>query len=332
MNRKERVLVTGANGLLGAHIVQQLNRQQYEVVALLRKNSNRLALEGLNMEIIEGDLCNIHDLNKVTSNCDYIIHSAANTSQSGHWKDFEEVNIQSTKNLIYLSKQKGIKRFVFISTANCFTNGSIENPGNEDSGFMPWLSSSFYAKSKYIAQEMILKEARENQFPALVLAPTFLIGDRDARLSSGKLMMHAFKKKWVFYPPGGKSFVDAEYAAMAIVNALKKGSIGASYLLAGENKTYREFFQIIKNKHRSDILLLRIPRGLLRLIGFAGSFIEKIFRVSLPVNKTNMSLLSLDNYFSAHKAQIELDMKPTNTEEAINKAINWFKSNKYIHD
>jgi len=330
MNNMGKILITGGNGLLGSNIVHQLNKANYEVVLLLRKNSNRMALKGMNFKVIEGDLSKKDDIELAIRGCDFVIHSAANTAQNGKLQDFEKINIQATKNLVNLSKQYNVKRFVFISTANCFTNGSIDKPGNEESGFMPWLEKSFYAKTKYRAQEIVLKEAKINQFPVVVLAPTFLIGERDAKISSGKLIMHALKKKWVFYPPGGKSFIDAEYAANAIVNALNNGKIGESYLLAGENISNKRFFQIIKDKYKNDIIPIKIPEVILKIIGQVGSLIENVFNISLPVNNTNMRLLSLNNYFSGEKAQQELELKPTNIEDALNKAINWFKINKYV--
>jgi len=330
MNNMGKILITGGNGFLGSNIVHQLNKANYEVVLLLRKNSNRMALKGLKFKVIEGDLSKKEDIELAIRGCDFVIHSAANTAQNGKLQDFEKINIQATENLVNLSKQYNVKRFVFISTANCFTNGSIDKPGNEESGFMPWLEKSFYAQTKYKAQEIVLKEAKINQFPVVVLAPTFLIGERDAKISSGKLIMHALKKKWVFYPPGGKSFIDAEYAAKAIVNALDNGKIGESYLLAGENISYKKFFQIIKNKYKNDIIPIKIPEVILKIIGRVGSLIENVFNISLPVNNTNMRLLSLNNYFSGEKAQQELELKPTNIENALNKAINWFKINKYV--
>lgn len=330
MNRKEKVLITGANALLGSNIVYQLNETNYEVVVLLRKNSNRLALQKLNVQIVEGEISCKKDLERALIGCDYVIHSAAVTAQHGKLEDFEEINIQVTKNLIDLSRQFKIKRFVYISTANCFTNGSISEPGNEESGFMPWLEKSFYAGTKYQAQQMVLEEARKNQFPAIVLAPTFIIGERDARISSGKLIMHALKHKLVFYPPGGKSFVDAGHAAKAVVNALVMGKTGEVYLLAGENRSYKSFYKLIKEKHKANIVLIKIPGFLLKISGYLGSLIEIVFNVSLPVNKTNMRLLSLNNYFSGKKAQEELQLKPTNSGRALDKAIDWFKINNYI--
>ena len=76
-----KVLVTGANGLLGSNIVDELIKRGYPAVALVRKNSNRLALAGLHCEIFEGEVTRFSDLEKAISGCSYVIHCAASTKQ-----------------------------------------------------------------------------------------------------------------------------------------------------------------------------------------------------------------------------------------------------------
>lgn len=325
-----KVLLTGANGLLGSNIAHQLVQNGYRVVALIRKGSNLTALEGIDCEIREGNIADASDVVKAIRDCEFVIHCAARTDQTGDLQKFEQANITATGILINLSKKHSIKRFVFVSTGNCFTNGSIKNPGDENSNFMPWLKKSGYAYSKFIAQEMVLRECKESGFPALVVAPTFIVGPRDAKISSGKLLLHGLKNTIVFYPPGGKSFIDAENAAEATVNALSMGRVGESYLLAGENLTYKQFFKIANSLASRKIVLIPLPRPLLISIAAIFSFIQFIFRLHLPFNLTNQRLLCLDNYFSNKKAVAELGLKQTSTESSILKAMTWFEHNKYL--
>jgi dihydroflavonol-4-reductase len=330
LSRNNKVLLTGANGLLGSNIAHQLVLKGYRVVALIRKGSNLAALEGIECEILEGNISNSNDVEKAIRDCEYVIHCAAKTDQTGDVSKFEQANITATRILINLSGKYNIKRFVFVSTANCFTNGSIDHPGDENSHFMPWLKKSGYAYSKFLAQEMVLKEFNETGFPAVVVVPTFMVGPRDAKISSGKLLMHGLKHRIVFYPPGGKSFVDAEYAAEATVNALTMGPEGECYLLAGENLTYRQFFRKVKNLTSRKMILIPLPSVFLTAIAAIFSLVQRIFRLSLPFNLTNQRLLCLDNYFSNKKAITELYLKPTSTETSILKAKTWFENKKYL--
>lgn len=326
----KKVLVTGANGFLGANIVRQLLDDGYLVKAMLRKASNRLSLNGANCQIFEGEITNPNNVMEAISDCNYVIHAAAKTSQfPTNIEAYQKTNIDATKILIEASKHCNIERFIFISTANCFTNGTIENPGTESSGFMPWLKDSGYAFSKYLAQEEVLREAKENAFPAIVLSPTFLVGAFDAKPSSGKLLLYAFKNRILFHPPGGKSFVDVNFAAKAISKALTIGKIGECYLLAGENLSYKEFFRKVGKLSKKSKLLIPIPKFFLLAIGKLTDILQQYFSLPLPLNSVNARLLGLDNYFLNNKAKTELGLKNTNIKYSINQAINWFQLNKY---
>jgi dihydroflavonol-4-reductase len=331
MQPKGKVLVTGANGLLGSNVVTQLLKAGYEVKTIVRKGSNLAALKGILCEIFEGKLTSFTDMENAVTGCDYVVHCAANTEQKSNQSDaFKKINVDATATLIELSKPYKIKRFIFVSTANCFTNGTLQNPGDESKEFMPWLIKSGYAYSKYLAQKMVLNEAKENGFPAIVVAPTFIIGPRDAKISSGKLLMHGLNKRIVFYPPGGKSIVDAEFAAEAVVNSLHRGTIGETYLLSGENLSYKQLFKKISRHSNKKAIFIQIPGWFLVLLANFFSFIEKVFCIPLSLNKTNQRLLCLDNYFSNKKAVTHLGLKETDADDAIEKAIYWFKKNGYL--
>ncbi len=324
----KKVLVTGASGFLGFHITKQLIQANYEVKALLRKNSDTSLLKNLDCKIRRGDLNSPKDIEEAIQDCEFVIHSAAKTTQdSPDFEDYSEANITSTKLLIEASKRQNIRRFVFVSSANAFTMGSKENPGTENSGFMPFLKNSGYAHSKYKAHQLILEEAKESNFPAIVVAPTFMVGPNDIKPSSGRLMLYLLKNKLVFYPKGGKSYVAVSSAATACINALKMGKTGESYLLSGVNLTYKEYFEKIAEISGKPRYLIPLPKSLLKLT-------DSLYRVfpnkKLLLLKTNIRMLFLENYFSNAKAKKELNMPETHIDSSIKESINWFQQNKYI--
>ena len=327
----EKVLVTGANGLLGANIVRQLNNLEYLPKAMTRRSSNKLSLKGARYELFEGEITNEKDVFEAVSDCDYVIHSAARTiTTPSNLEAYKVPNITATKILIKASRYYKIKRFIFVSTANCFTNGTINKPGNERGGFMPWLKASGYAYSKFLAQEEVMMDVRKHGFPAIIVNPTFMIGANDSKPSSGKLLLYGYKKKIVFYPTGGKNFVNVEYAADAICRALTKGELGESYLLAGKNMSYKDFFIQVAKQTGKRKILIPIPSAILVLIGRFSDLFEKLFSVSLPLSTANAKLLNLDNYFTNKKAMLGLDMKNTEIEVAVKNAIDWFKQNGHL--
>ncbi|MEZ5044545.1 MAG: NAD-dependent epimerase/dehydratase family protein [Saprospiraceae bacterium] len=323
----KKVLLTGANGLLGSHVAQQLTHAGYLVRAMVRKGKGTPLLKALSCEIFEGDLTNPADVWQAVKDCDFVVHAAARTSPYPmDINAFRDINIEATTHLISACLQQRVERFVYVSTANCFTNGTKEHPGTEDSEFMPWLKHSAYAYSKYLAQQQVLSAVREKGFPAIVVCPTFMIGSHDYKPSSGQLLLHLLRNRLVVYPPGGKCFVDATAAAVAIKNALTKGEIGQCYLLAEENLSYREFYKLAKKISNRVVFLLPIPRFLLTFLGHLGSFLEKKWGIVNALSVPNTRMLCTFNYFSGQKAKAVLAMPSVAIEASIKESYHWFKT------
>lgn len=320
MNKK--VLVTGANGLLGSHVVRELLKRDYQVRVLVRPGSDLRALNDLKVDFFNGQITQKEDIEKAVKGCNYIVHSAARTSpKPSALEAYKNVNIDSTQYIVEAGKKQGIKRLVFVSTANCFGNGTKANPGNEKHPFLPWLKDSGYAYSKYLAQQWVLKETKAGSVDAVVVNPTFIIGSTPGSRSSGQIFSHILNKKVAFYPPGGKNFVEAEAAATGVVNALEKGTTGECYLLAGENLSYREFFHLTAHVAGQRSILIPIPSFLLMLLGHWGDFSEKVLRWPVQLTSANARMLCLGNYFTPKKAIEELELPMVPAKKAIEKAI-----------
>lgn len=331
MNLKGKVLVTGANGLLGSHIVRQLLKKNYKVKALIRKESNLFALKELDIEFFNGDITKKSDVLSAASDCNFLIHCAAKTSQKPlDVEAFKAANIKSTEHCIEASKKYQLKRFVFVSSANALGNGTKDDPGNEEKPFMPWLKKSGYAYSKFIAQQMVINETKNSNLDAVVVNPTFIIGEMDIKQGSGEIFSHILNKPVAFYPPGGKNFVDAEAAAIGTVNAMEKGKSGECYLLAGENMTYKNFYKLSSKITGQNPLLFPIPRSILIALGYLGDFSEKVLNIPVSLSKVNARMLCEDNYYTPAKAMKELDFPLVPAHFAVKKAIDWFRANNYF--
>ena len=321
-----KVLVTGANGLLGANVVRELNDRRYDVRILARENSDLTGLEGISYERIQGDLLDPGSVNRAVDGCDYVIHAAANTNQwPTSYAHYEQVNVKGTQYIIDAVKKHGVKRFVFVSSANAFGNGTKERPGTELSEFNGFNSGSGYMISKFVAQQLVLAEVERSQLPAIVVNPAFMIGPYDSKPSSGRIIMMGMGKKIQLYPPGGKNFIHVRDAAIGTCNALMMGRAGECYLLANENLTYREFFTLLNNITGETPFSLGLPGGVLKTIGVFGTFLEKFIHKPAPLSLANARLLCLENYYSGKKAVEALELPQTPIETAIGEAIAWFK-------
>lgn len=329
--KKERVLLTGATGFLGYNIARILSQRGFEITVSVRSRNDVTFLEELGCFIKCGSLNDLVFIEQVVERQDYVIHCASMTEQSNpDFEAYNKANVLSTELLVQASKKFRIKRFILVSTANCFTSGTFEAPGNESSGFMDFLKDSNYAYSKFRAHEFVLNETKESGFPAVVVAPTFMIGPHDRKPSSGKLLLYVLKNRFVFYPSkGGKNFVNVVSVAEATISALTKGKLGESYLLAGINTSYKEYFTEIQKASglRQTKYFIAVP----------GVFIQSVIRFLkiMPTKNNkmlvaNLKLFFAENYFANDKATQGLDIPATNLEKSISDSIEWFKQAKYI--
>ncbi len=331
MPEQDRVFLTGASGFLGANIAWQLQHAGYRINLLLRPGSNRKGLDGIVYELFEGDIRRPEDLGQAMKGCNFVIHAAARTSHAPtSLESYREINIGVTGQLIRLSLEAGIRRFLYISTANCYQPGSIGHPGDEQGDILPLHRKSGYAYSKYLAEQLVLEAAREKGLPALVLAPTSLLGPRDVKPTSGRILLHGLRSKYVFYPPGGKSFADVEHVAAAIVQALHRGRVGERYLLAGTNLSYRDFYREVAKQKGSGSILVPLPGWILTTAAAVSSGLAWLTGSSFAFNLINQKSLCLPAYFSNEKARKELGLHQTSVPRAIEKATRWFRENGYV--
>ncbi len=129
------VLVTGATGFVGSHIVRQLIAEKYNVVAFIRNKEKAIKLfpEIIDqIEIKQGDATDINSIEAACQNVDAMIHTAAYVTDWGKPEDFRKINVGGTKNLLMISHFKGVKQFIYISSLGVFGDRDQDNI-NEDS-------------------------------------------------------------------------------------------------------------------------------------------------------------------------------------------------------
>lgn len=330
MPQVKKVLITGANGFLGSNVARELFRRGYELKLMMRVSADRQTIDDLPCEIFHGDITDAEDVSKAIKDCHFVIHTASVTQQwNVSFKTYEKINVDGTKHVVQACLDHQIERLIHISTANTIGPGNQHQAGTELNAFTLAHVGSGYISSKYIAQQYVLEQVARNHLPALVINPTFMIGPYDAKPSSGKLILHGLGKRIVFYPPGGKNFVHIQDVCTGIANALDHGKIGNCYLLAGENLSYQEFFQMMNRISGQQPLMIRIPAFILKTAGLIGTLSGLFRRYPARLNYGAAYLLCLYNYYSGNKAERELNISYSPVSSAITQALKWFRENNY---
>jgi Nucleoside-diphosphate-sugar epimerases len=325
-----KVLITGGNGFLGSNVARELFRRGYEVKLMMRDTADASVVADVPCEIYHGDISSQEEVLMAVKGCDYVVHTASITQQwAVTFKEYELVNVRGTINVVNACLQHGVKKLIHISTANTIGPGNRIKPANELNSFTLLHVNSGYINSKYIAQQYVLEQVEHKNLQAVIVNPTFMIGQYDAKPSSGKIILHGINKRWVFYPPGGKNFVHINDVCTGIANALQIGKIGDCYLLAGENLSYKEFFKLLNSVAGQDPAMVRIPQFILKMIGIMGTLVGVFSKTSGKLTYSSAYMLCLYNYYSGKKSERELLIKYTPIEKAIGSALAWFKENNY---
>ncbi|MBO6515682.1 MAG: NAD-dependent epimerase/dehydratase family protein [Bacteroidia bacterium] len=326
-----RIFVTGADGLLGNNMVRLLLEEKHEVKVFIQTGKDPGYLKGLNIEVSYGDLLNYDELNTAMAGAEVVINAAAVTDtwpNQGplYWK----VNVDGVENVIRAVKENNVKRLIHVGTANSFGPGDASSPGDETRPFEGYRYKLDYITSKYKAQQLVLKEVKENNLPALIVNPTFMIGPYDVKPSSGKMIISVIKGKVPGYAPGGRNFVYVLDVAQAVVNAVTRGKIGECYILGSTNLSYKDMFSKIASIFDVKPPKMGIPGLAVLVYGRVLSIVGKLSGKE-PVISYPLALISNEyHYYSSQKAVKELGMPQTDIEYAINQAVEWFKQEKYL--
>jgi dihydroflavonol-4-reductase len=319
-------MVTGAGSLLGSNLVRRLIDAGHTVTVLLQKGRNTGTLDDLSVRKIYGDILDSESLHSACSKVDMVIHAAALVSI---WPSRSElvrkINITGTRNMLECAKKHDVKLFIYIGTANSFSPGSKEQPGNEQTPFICGKYHLDYIDSKYEAQKLVLNTWETEGFPTLTINPTFMIGPYDSRPSSGEMLLGLYHRRIPGYTPGGKCFIHVQDVADAVVNALTIGKPGNSYIAGNANLSYKEFFTTACGVMGVPAPRIPIPR-VAALLGGAAASAGSALTGKSPSLSFAMARVSCDgHYYDGSKAAHELGMPKTSIETAIEDCFIWMK-------
>ena len=251
-----KVAVTGASGHLGNVLCQALIKENYSVRAFY--NSDKRALEKLNLEMIQGDLLNIEDVENLIEGCDIVFHSGAKISID---KDLDKsvynTNVLGTQNVLNACKKFNVKKLIHVSS----THVSQESPQNEILKETRAYKSNKYAyeSSKIEAEKLVLSFLRDNELSACIVRPSSIVGPYDFKPSEfGKALLDFRAKKIPILPPGGYDFVDVRDLVNSMINSINKFKNGEIYHLTGKYHTIKEISLEIKN-----ITKVKVPKFVL---------------------------------------------------------------------
>lgn len=316
----ERVLVTGATGFLGSHLVERLADAGREVTATRRASSDTSALDGVDVSWAEADVLDADAVADAVAGHDRVYHLAGIGLQAADAPVVERVNRQGTENVLEAAHDAGVERVVFTSTA-----GTRRRPGGIATEADVADPIGAYQRGKAAAEERC-DVYGERGLDVVTVHPTSIFGPRDDAFT-GRLLRMASDPKLAVHPPGGASFVGVDDVVSGTVAAMERGTAGEHYLLAGENLRYDEALDVIAAEIDGHAPLAQVPPGAVRAAGPVVGVVNRVLGTRMfPFDGEMARLSTRELFYSPRKAQRELDYDYRPLSALVPAAWEWFRA------
>jgi dihydroflavonol-4-reductase len=326
-----KTLVTGGTGFVGANVVRALLRCGAEVRALVRPRSDTRNLDSLDVELVAGDLRDRASLEAALEGCDTVYHVAAMYALwAADPRQIYDSNVTGTVNLLEAAENAGVQKIVYTSSVATIGLPKDGTLGTEEVLLRPEEMISHYKRSKYLAEQEVLKYAQRG-LPVVIVNPSLPVGPWDVKPTpSGQIIVNFLRRKIPAYVDTGLNVVDVEDVAMGHILAAKKGRIGERYILGHANLTLLDMFQLLEEVSGVKAPRVRIPYGFAYLSACVSEFVANTITHKPPfVTLAGVKLSRKRMFFDASKAVRELGFPQTSAVEALRKAVQWFRAHGY---
>jgi len=326
-----KAFVTGATGFVGSHVARALAEQGADLRLLVRPTSPTANIEGLRGDRVVGDLCDLESLKSAMAGCDVVFHVAADYRL---WardpREMYRSNVEGTRNVIQAAQLASVRRVVYtssVSTMGFTRNGHL---AHEDSPVNLREMIGHYKKSKFQAESLAL-EAGRNGAAVIVVNPTTPVGERDIKPTpTGRIIVDFLKRKFPAYVDTGLNLVDVKECARGHVTAMEKGKPGERYVLGGENLSLKQILDKLAAITGLPSPRVKLPYAIALATGVVDTAIRGVLLRREPrvtIDAVRMGRKKM--FVSSAKAERELGWQIVPVDNALRRAVEWFREYRY---
>ncbi len=323
------VLVTGANGFLGANFVRLLLARGDRVRALIHRETP--ALSGLDVETVGGDVRDADLVRAAMTGVDTVFHLAAMISIDGpHGGLVRAINVDGARNVGEAALAAGVRRFVHVSSVHAFEQEPLDQPLDEGRAQVSGADRPAYDLSK-AAGEAVIRELAGRGLDAVIVNPTGMIGPYDyAPSDMGRVFLDLYRGKVPALVAGGFSWVDVRDVAAGILAAGERGRTGEGYLLPGHWLSVRDLAALAARIAGVRPPRLVLPMGVARAVAPMALGYARLVRRQPRMTGESLSALRGNRDVRGDKAEAELGYHARPLEETITDIYRWFAEAGYI--
>ncbi|MEM7669249.1 MAG: NAD-dependent epimerase/dehydratase family protein [Pseudomonadota bacterium] len=322
-----RILVTGAGGFLGRHIVGQCLARGDEVTALDLEFRPPLPP---GTEPVVGSVTDRATVDRATTDCDAVVHCAALT---GLWRprpaEFDEVNVRGTETVLDAALAAGISRVVVVSSFVTLISGGRGAPEtvNETLELPVAAMCGPYPRSKRRAELM----CRAHPVDPVIVLPTAPVGPGDFGLTPpSRMLADLAQGRLPAMLDCTWNFIDVRSLASAVLSALELGTPGRRYLLGGENFDTDGLKALLEPVLDEAFPRLRVPYPVALAAGYAEAAFSAVTGRAPKGPLTGIRLAGPRRTFDTARARAELWYRPEPVAPAFADALDWMRRNGVI--
>lgn len=319
------ILVTGATGFLGHHLVPRLLQAGHRVRVLARPASATAFLERHGAEIaLVSDITDAARVSRALAGCCYLIHAAAHFRMWGSFVEFWHTNVAGTATVLEAATQAGVARFLHISTV--VVVGKPE-PGRIIDESHPLKPQDAYQRTKMEAESLALAYWRRRDLPVIVLRPGALYGPW-GHYAFNRLFFEDPLHGWRIKVNHGRHLTFPAFApdvAWGIVAALTRGHPGTVYNLAGQSLSHNAINDIVSELAGISPRRLNVPTPVVLALARAWTVLSRFTRRE-PFYPANLAHYVFQDWpVSSRRAREALGFSPTSFHEGARQTLDWYR-------
>jgi dihydroflavonol-4-reductase len=331
MAARDTVLITGASGFVGAAVLRAGMARGYRARVLLRPTSPRGNLEGIDCEIVEGDMRDPESVGRASRGARYVFHVAADYRLwAPRPREIVHNNLEGTRTVMNAALRAGAEKVVY--TSSVATLRPMDGEGADETMRLTEPDAiGAYKQSKVVAERLVEHMIAEFALPAVIVNPSTPIGPNDLRPTpTGRVIIEAFVGRIPAFVDTGLNLVHVDDVAEGHFLALEKGRIGQSYILGGQNAMLKDLLAVIATLAKRRPPWLELPRGPLFPLAYLTEFLARFSGKEPLLTVDGLKMSKYRMFFTSAKAMRELGYAPRLYARGVEDAIRWFSEHGYL--
>jgi dihydroflavonol-4-reductase len=315
-----KTLVTGATGMVGAHVARALVERGDEVRVTVPQRRSIEALADLDAEIVTADVIDRRDVRRALKGVDRLFHVAGATGLRTGWYELHRVNVVGTRVALEEALRAGVQRVVHTSTASAIGPADGRPTTDETQSFNAARVGLTYANAKAEAEREALRICAQG-LPVVIVNPAHVLGRDDIQRSSTELVRRFLRREIPMYVDGALCIVGAADVARGHLLADERGVVGERYILGGRNFTNDRLFADLSRLSGVEAPAVKLPLH----AALALARVAEAAPGRPAITTEEVRALSLRWAYRSTKAKRELGWEPGHHELPLVETIEWYR-------